>query len=397
MCPWFFVKYAENGGNTMFITDKEELKKYTAPYRLWQGVPGIEVTKNGRIFMTCFSGGVREEIGNFVILIKSDDGKNFSDPIAVCFKENHRCFDSCLWIDPLGRLWFFWADMPDFCVYAVRCDDPDADELVWSKIQYIGNDVMINKPTVLSDGEWMLPITVWKRSLLGDLSSPDEDRRAFVYKSCDNGESFEKVGGVAVKDRDCDEHMILERTDGSLAMYVRTVYGIAVAYSYDKGKSWTDGEDSGLGGPCSRFHIRRLKSGRVLLVNHHQFMGRNNLTAMLSEDEGKTWKYKLLLDGRNLVSYPDSKEADDGYIYISYDRERGCARKSLEEAYADARELLYCRITEEDIIKGSITTEGSFLGRVVSKLDKYAYENEELFRMFKAISYEQERKFGFKK
>ena len=36
---------------------------------------------------------------------------------------------------------------------------------------------------------------------------------------------------------------------------------------------------------------------------------------MLSEDEGKTWKYKLRLDGRNLVSYPDSKEADDGYIY----------------------------------------------------------------------------------
>ena len=153
----------------------------------------------------------------------------------------------------------------------------------------------------------------------------------------------------------------------------------------------TPQEVVGAGGGYPRVH--RLNDGRLMMTYSKSFNG----YALFSEDEGKTWKYKLLLDGRNLVSYPDSKEAEDGYIYISYDRERGCARKSLEEAYADARELLYCRITEEDIIKGSITTEGSFLGRVVSKLDKYVYENEELFRMFKAISYEQERKFGFKK
>ena len=29
----------------MFITDKKELEKYTAPHRVWQGIPGIEVTK----------------------------------------------------------------------------------------------------------------------------------------------------------------------------------------------------------------------------------------------------------------------------------------------------------------------------------------------------------------
>ena len=52
------------------------------------------------------------------------------------------------------------------------------------------------------------------------------------------------------------------------------------------------------------------------MINHYQFVGRDHLTAMLSEDEGKTWKYKLLLDERADVSYPDAKEADDGYIYI---------------------------------------------------------------------------------
>lgn len=39
-----------------------------------------------------------------------------------------RCYNPCLWIDPLGRLWFFWSVMPNHAVWAVVCDDPDAVE-----------------------------------------------------------------------------------------------------------------------------------------------------------------------------------------------------------------------------------------------------------------------------
>ena len=153
-------------------------------------------------------------------------------------------------------------------------------------------------------------------------------------------------------------------------MYIRTLYGIAVSYSTDGGESWSEAVDSGLGGPCARFAMRRLRSGRIMLVNHVDFNGRNNLTALLSDDDGKTFPYKLLLDGRNDVSYPDVKEASDGYIYIAYDRERGGFKKSLEEAEACAREILFAKITEDDIIKGSIG-EGSSLCNIVSKLGKY--------------------------
>ena len=88
----------------MLVTDKEALKAYAASKSLWLGIPSIEVTKKGRTFLTYYSGGTREEIGNFTALIVSDDGVHFGDPIAVTLEENHRCFDSCLWIDPLGRL-----------------------------------------------------------------------------------------------------------------------------------------------------------------------------------------------------------------------------------------------------------------------------------------------------
>ena len=328
----------------MLITQKEQLEKFTTDYRLWQGIPGIEVTKKGRIFSTFYSGGTKEEVNNFVVLLKSDDGENFGEPIAATFQEGSRCYDPCIWIDPLDRLWFIWSCAPQHSVYAVICQNPDADQLEWGNVFKIGEEVMMNKPTVLGTGEWLFPIAVWHKNIcLAGFRSDKEDcqRKAFAYKTVDCGQTFVNLGGADINKRSCDEHMLLELKDGRLAMFVRTVYGIGVAYSYDGGKTWTKGEDSGLGGPCSRFFICRLKSGRILLINHYNNEGRSHLTAMLSEDECKTWKYKLLLDERADVSYPDAKEAEDGYIYITYDRERGAFLDSLDKVYSQARELLY--------------------------------------------------------
>lgn len=373
----------------MLITDKSVMADFSIEKRLWQGIPSIEITKNGRIFLTYYSGGTKEEIGNYVILSKSDDGNRFED-IAIAYKNGFRCYDSCLWIDPLGRLWFTWAIAPDHAVFASVCDDPDADELVWSKPRMIGREVMMNKPTVLSTGEWLFPIAVWNRATISGgyngvvdaagKQSELTDRLAFAYKSVDNGKTFEKLGGSDIPKRSYDEHMILELTDGRLAMYVRTTYGIGVSYSYDRGKTWTEGESSGWGGPCSRFHITRLKSGRILLINHYKYTGRSHLTAMLSEDDGKTWPYKLLLDERANVSYPDAKETDDGYIYITYDRERGAFLNSLDKVYASAREVLIARITEDDILRGELTHSGSFLKKVAQKLGKYAFEDSNPYK-----------------
>lgn len=106
----------------MFCTDLDLLKKYRTEKRLWQGIPGIEVTKKGRIFSTFYSGGINEQIGNFVVLLKSDNGIDFSEPIAAAYEPGRRCYDACLWIDPLDRLWFTWACAPDHAVYATVCE-----------------------------------------------------------------------------------------------------------------------------------------------------------------------------------------------------------------------------------------------------------------------------------
>ena len=237
---------------------------------------------------------------------------------------------------------------------------------------------MMNKPIVLSSGEWLFPIAIWKLNIYQEFRKsgllPEDVAGSYVYKTSDNGKSFIRLGMADMRERSFDEHMVIELQSGVLKMLVRTTYGIGAAYSYDRGKNWSSGERTPLGGPCSRFFISRLRSGRILLINHINFTGRNNLTALLSDDDGKTFPYSLLLDERKSVSYPDAVECDDGYIYITYDRERGGYKRTLDEAYACAREILTAKITEQDIINGVIGS-GSFLKNVVSKLDRLSPED----------------------
>ena len=357
----------------MLITNKDQLKNFYSFHRVWQGIPGIARTRKGRTFISFYSGETLETYGNYALLIKSENDTDFGEPIAAVKKDGKfRCFDPVLWIDPLDRLWFIWNVMPGEEVYAAICENPDADELIWGEEFYIGRGVMMNKPTVLTSGEWLFPIAVWKTDVFSSYRSiglnPDEKSGAYVYKSSDNGKTFIRMGMTDIRNRSFDEHMVLELKNGVLKMFVRTNYGIGAAYSYDRGKTWSSGENSKLGGPCSRFFISRLKSGRILLINHFNFKGRNNLTALLSDDDGKTFPYSLLLDERNEVSYPDATQCDDGYIYITYDRERGCFKNSLKEAYSCAREILTAKICEDDIISGGINSKEGFLKKVACKL-----------------------------
>ncbi len=356
----------------MFITDVEALKKYYSENRNWQGIPSIERTKNGRMFAAFYSGGKTEENGNYSLVVSSNDGVNFGEPIAVAdMGENGRTYDACLWIDPLDRLWFIWSVMPDNRVECAICDNPDADTLVWSDVRVIGYDVMLNKPTVLKNGDWLFPCAVWKDGLKagGGGAEGNHPTGAHVFVTRDKGESFELLGTAIAADRMYDEHMVLEKDD-RLEMYIRTAYGIAVSESFDGGVTWSRGVDCGFGGPNSRFHIVRLRSGNILLVNHYRFADRNNLTAMISEDDGKTFKGFLLLDERLDVSYPDVKEGEDGFLYIIYDRERGAIYRKKRDYENFAKQILMAKVTEADILAGNLVNPDSKLKMTISRLNK---------------------------
>ena len=358
--------------STCFKTSPAHLTAYDSHHRRWQGIPSIEVTAGGRLFATLYSGGKTEENGNFSVLLQSDDdGKTWSEPIAaVDVGTEERAYDSCLWIDPRGRLWYVWAVMPNNRIEYVRCDDPDAETLHWSEIRQIPGDVMLNKPIVHTDGAWLFPTAVWKDHLTTGSAGGNDGTKvtgAHVYASLDDGDTFAHRGTVVARDRWFDEHMLLTKQNGDLEMFIRTSYGIGKAVSHDGGYTFDADTDSGLGGPNSRFYVGRLSSGNILVVNHYQFHKRDHLTAMISRDEGATFEGFLLLDERADVSYPDVKE-HNGSLYIIYDRERGAHYRPDRDYSHAAREILFAKVTEQDILAGQLFTPASSLKNIVSKL-----------------------------
>lgn len=332
--------------------------KHLTANRQFQGIPGIESTPGGRLWATWYAGGVNEGPDNFVVLVTSSDrGETWSEPVAVVDPPGDiRAYDPTLWIDPLGRMWFFWArcrsrhDGNIFDgtagVWAVHCPDPESERPTWSEPIRLANGVMMNKPIVLSNGDWAFPTAVWADHGGGVVPEQLKNERfSNLTISQDQGKTFFRRGGADVPNRGFDEHMVVELKDGRLWMLVRQQLGVGQSFSSDLGATWTPGEDSPVPGPGSRFFIRHLASGRLLLVNHQvdhaEPYKRQMLTAWLSEDDGQSWKGGLVLDAREGISYPDGKQDANGDIWIIYDYQR----------YKEG-DILFARFREEDVLGG---------------------------------------------
>jgi hypothetical protein len=286
-----------------------------------QGVPRIERTAKGRWWV--IHGRDVESTRNYQVLIRSDsNGRRWSHPkLMILPSEGVRAMSATIWIAPTGRMWVFWgqsfgAQDGRYGILAITTDDPDAENPKWSRPRRLGDGIMLNKPTVLSNGDWLLTSSVWKT-----------DHSIKVYATTDQGKTFKLRGTANVlppETRGPDEPMIVERKDGSLWMLVRR-QGMAETVSHDGGKTWSPVKQSSLRHPTARFFLRRLKSGALLLVKHGPLaerVGRTDLMAFVSDDDGQTWQGGLMLDDREKVTYPDGVQAPDGTIYIVYDHNR---------------------------------------------------------------------------
>lgn len=190
---------------------------------------------------------------------------------------------------------------------------------------------------------------------------PERTTGANVYVSSDKGATVSYLGQAFIPkgDRDCPEHMLTERADGSLRMLARTRYGIGEALSSDGGKTWSQVEPSKIRNPSSRFYVGRLASGALLLVKNgpvKERLGRERMMAFISDDDGATWTGGLVLDERKSVSYPDVAQGEDGFIHVVHDRER-----------TKAREILHHVFTEHDVRAGRLVTAASRLKDIVNK------------------------------
>ncbi|ARN57141.1 sialidase family protein [Sedimentisphaera salicampi] len=335
--------------------------------RHFQGIPSIAVSPEGRIWVTWYAGPTpAEDENNYAVLATSGDDGNTWEEVMVVDPDGPgqlRAYDPQIWTDPDGKVWWFWAQAKAYGeraqTWAMTAENPDDEQADWSEPFHIAGGVLLGKPTVLNNGDWLMPISDWA----GRISRSPNAATAAVYisKSKWAGQCFRLQGAalVPLKDRKFDEHMIVERKDGSLWLLARTKYGIGESFSNDDGETWSDVSKSDIKHTSSRFFIRRLNSGNLLLVKHgpiNEKTGRERLMAFISKDDGETWQGGLMLDERKKVSYPDGQQSPDGKIYITYDRDR----------YGE-KEILMAVFTEKDALAGKTVSDDVRLKVLISK------------------------------
>lgn len=323
-------------------------------------VPSMAVTPEGRLWATWYVGITPDEDqNNYVVLATSgDDGRTWEEVLVVDPDGSGpvRAFDPELWMAPDGTLYLFWAqavghDGTVAGVWTLKITNPEEGRPEHGAPSRLTDGIMMCKPIVLSTGEWVLPASTWRST----------DNSARMVVSSDQGKTWGIRGACHVPKevRDYDEHILVERKDGSLWMLVRTNYGIGESVSTDRGKTWPELVPSQIPHPPARFFVTRLNSGNLLLVKNgpmDEKIGRSHLMAFVSEDDGKSWGGGLLLDERKEISYPDGEQVPDGTIYITYDYDR-----------CGAREILFAAFREEDAAAGEKVSGSVRLRQLISK------------------------------
>jgi hypothetical protein len=91
-----------------------------------------------------------------------------------------------------------------------------------------------------------------------------------------------------------------------------------------KSETWSEVTDSEVANPGSGAEIIALRNGNWLLIGNDTERGRHRLAVMLSDDEGRSWKWKRYLErdepGEEAgeYHYPSVIQAADGTLHATY-------------------------------------------------------------------------------
>ena len=167
-------------------------------------------------------------------------------------------------------------------------------------------------PTVLASGRILLPLY------------SDGFNVALAAISDDDGKSWRAsnpiVGFGPI------QPTFAKRKDGSIMAYLRdsgaAPQRIMMSESSDQGETWSFAIDTDIPNPGSSLEVTVLKNGHWVMAYNDTEDNRNSWAVSLSDDEGKTWKWKRHIgqatDQSESFSYPSLIQTKDGKLHLTY-------------------------------------------------------------------------------
>ena len=149
------------------------------------------------------------------------------------------------------------------------------------------------------------------------------------YVSSDDGKTWTKADKVDIEMNAGDHSGLIEPTlvqlrDGRLWMLCRSYHGFFYeSFSTDDGLTWTPPKPSKVKSTGSPGLLKRLASGRLMLmwnaIPNEGFKRREELSIAFSDDDGETWAepFVILRNPGGRVSYPHLFERAPGEIWFT--------------------------------------------------------------------------------
>ena len=201
---------------------------------------------------------------------------------------------------------------------------------------------VLNNDRVIQLRDGRLLFTVAKHSFPD--GKFDNTGVVLTYSSDDNGATWRRgksvlsVRGAAGKQYAAQEPGVVECTDGSLLLWIRTNADCQYfSRSTDRGETWSEPEPSPLVSPLSPASIKRLPTGDLLAVwndhgsrpemktyrpaEHKWANGwRSPLAAALSSDDGRTWHGAKMVEDvpDGWFCYTAIQPLDDCTVLLGY-------------------------------------------------------------------------------
>jgi predicted neuraminidase len=337
---------------------------------------------DGELFVCWYRGsGERDADDVRIMAARKKPGSTWSVPFVLADVPGFPDTNPTLFLDSKSRLWFYWqtivANRWETAVTQVRiaADYRGAGGPVWESSQPLflkPKDIAerveawgTSNPAVASNPRfpqllehardkyfsrmgWMgraHPFELPSGRILLPLYS-DGYSFGLVAVTDDGGRTFH--ASQPIVGAGCIQPTIARRKDGTLVAFLRDngppPKRVLRSESTDDGESWSFAVDTDIPNSGTGLEVLMLKDGRWLMINNDTEQGRYSLAVTLSDDEGRTWKWKrhLELDTRaerpTSFHYPSILQAPDGSLHASYsvslnDRPSGQPRQTIRHAH----------------------------------------------------------------
>lgn len=320
--------------------------------------------------IACWFHGIGERTDDTLVISGARKNKGataWSAPFLMADNYNLPDQNCTLFIDPDGRLWLFWISAIDNLVRsyflkfrysmdyegdgppvwtwqdAIFCRPKDAEtvfvENLEKRLEALRSSTEISeevKARYLSPSRiearkkrygdklfqrlgWMPrqpPIMLSDKRMMLGLYSDTFGCSMFAFTE-DAGQTWEFSRPLAQRGI---QPSVVQRKNGNLVAFMRASPVTRRAESSDGGMTWTE-DPIDIGNTGSSVAALGLKSGNwILAVNDGR--GRHRLTLHMSDDEGKTWRWKRRLEdlepGMGTGAYPTLIQTADGTIHCTY-------------------------------------------------------------------------------